>query len=302
MSGRLVENALSIQCRGGDSVFARHWPTSAPQKAVVHIAHGMAEHSARYARLAAEMTAAGYDVYAHDHRGHGRTATRTDTVGTFGAPGWNGLVDDLSSVHKWIRSQHPGVPFVAMGHSMGSYAVQQLILDESRLIAGAILSGSTAVDQITAGVDTSKPVDLGKDSTFFNARFQPERTSLDWLTRDEGEVDLYIADPLCGFPLDAEAGRTLAEAAPRLADADALAKIRPDLPMYVFAGMDDPINLDFTLINLIVSRYHHAGLKQIIAKPYLHARHETLNETNRDEVTNDLIAWLDGHIAAKARG
>lgn len=282
-----------IQCNDGSSVHTRHWGGAHSPKAVIHIAHGMAEHSRRYSRLASTLVDAEYEVYAHDHRGHGESVANQSNLGRFGADGWNALVRDLSTVHAWIRERHAGTPFVALGHSMGSFALQQLLLDESSLIDGAVLSGSTALDQIAAGIAVSEPLDVSATDSLFNARFQPARTANDWLSRDEDEVDVYIADPLCGFALEADAARDLAAAATRLADTGALAAIRPDLPLYLFSGSDDPIHLDFSALDLLVARYREAGLTNIHVRSYSGGRHEMLNETNRDEVVGDLIDWLN---------
>ena len=227
----------------GTRLFLRRWLPDAPAAGgrdvvgSVEIAHGMGEHSARYARLAEALTGAGWATYAHDERGHGHTALGEDgsdpseptgmgELGDLGPGGWDGLVGDLGSVNDLIRAQHPDTPRVLLGHSMGSFAAQQFALDHSREIDGLVLSGTTAVDVAATVLDP----DAGSDLVALNAGFQPARTDFDWLSRDEAEVDRYVADPLCGFGLDPAATRSLIAAAPRLADPAALAGIRPDLP------------------------------------------------------------------------
>jgi alpha-beta hydrolase superfamily lysophospholipase len=257
----------------------------------IQIAHGMGEHAARYARLAGALTGAGWVVYASDHRGHGRSAGSTEigdgALGDLGIGGWNGLVDDVGRLNRLIAGEQVG-PRILLGHSMGSFAAQQFVLDHSTDIDGLVLSGTTAVDLAAATFDPDAPADL----TALNAGFEPARTPYDWLSRDDAEVDLYVADPLCGFGIDQPATKGLVEAAPRLGDPEALAGIRPDLPVYLVAGSADPLNFELALLELLEQRYRDAGVSDITTDFHQDARHEVFNETNRDEITDHLLAWL----------
>jgi alpha-beta hydrolase superfamily lysophospholipase len=278
----------------GLAIFTYRWsdPTVATDAGVVQIAHGMGEHAARYARLAEALTGAGWTVYANDHRGHGRTAGHNQVgdggLGDFGRDGWNGLVDDVGRLNQRIAEERPGRTRVLLGHSMGSFAVQQFILDHSADIDAVVLSGTTTVDLAVSTFDPDQPADL----TGLNAGFAPARTDFDWLSRDEAEVDLYVADPFCGFGIDAAATRSMVAAAARLGDPDALAGIRSDLPLYLVAGSADPLNADLALLQLLEQRYRDAGLTDITTDYHQGARHEVFNETNRDEVTTHLLSWL----------
>ena len=171
---------FTLTSADGEEVFVYRWSGDEAPRAVVQIAHGMGEHAARYARVAEALVGAGYVVYANDHRGHGRTAGTADRHGDLGAGGWNGLIDDMSALTAHARKEHPGLPLVLLGHSMGSFALQQYLLDRSGDIDAAVLSGTTAVDVIAPGIDTSQPADLSA----FNAPFEPARTEFDWLSRD----------------------------------------------------------------------------------------------------------------------
>src|SRR6185436_8232294 len=153
----------------GEQLYVCRWSDHHPPRAVIQIAHGMGEHAGRYARLSVALVEEGYAVYAHDHRGHGRTAGDPARYGDLGAAGWDGLVADLGAVGARARADHPGLPLVLIGHSMGSFAVQQLLLDHSADVDGAVLSGSTAIDVVAAGIDSTVPADL----TSFNAAFEP---------------------------------------------------------------------------------------------------------------------------------
>jgi len=285
---------FTITSADGEEVFVHRWSGPGRPRAVVQIAHGMGEHAARYARLAAALVERGYAVVANDHRGHGRTAGSPDRHGDLGAAGWTGLVDDMALVTARARSDAPGVPVVVLGHSMGSFALQQHLLDHSGDIDGAVLSGTSATDVIAAGLDPTQPADL----TAFNAPFEPARTDYDWLSRDEAEVDAYVADPACGFGLAVEGMAGLLRDAPATADPQRLAAIRTELPILIMSGDADPLAGGGELVELVGQRYRDAGVKDVTVMRYPGARHEIFNETNRDEVTADLLAWLDTVTAA----
>jgi alpha-beta hydrolase superfamily lysophospholipase len=270
----------------GTVIHVHEWRPAGAPRGIVQISHGMGEHAARYSHLADKLASAGYVVYADDHRGHGRTIT--DTPGDLGKAGWNGLVDDMVTLTRLVKRDHPGLPLVLVGHSLGSFASQQYILNHADLIAGVALSGTTALDALLPHMSG----DAGGGSVLeaFNKPFEPARTGFDWLSRDEAQVDAYIADPWCGFDLAPSALGDMFGAAGRWADSSG---VRTDLPMYVFVGELDPINGGTTFSTILVDRYRASG-HQVTYRVYEGARHEILNETNRDEVENDLLTWITG--------
>ncbi len=172
---------------------------------------------------------------------------------------------------------------------MGSFAVQQYLLDHSNRVDAVVLTGTTALDLLEPALDLDQPLDLAA----FNAAFQPARTDFDWLSRDEAIVDAYIADPRCGFGLDTDSTKAMFFGARRLADPDQVALVRTDLPLYIAVGELDPVNANLALLNVLVDRYRAAGLTDVTARTYPGARHEILNETNRDKVVADILDWLD---------
>ena len=147
------------------------WEGVSEPKAVVQISHGLAEHAGRYDRLATALNGAGYLVYAHDHPGHGATGETAGLLGSFGAAGWAGLVDDVATVGRWIAEQQPALPRFLIGHSMGSFALQQVIVDHSELWAGVVLSGTTALDLLLQGMAAAGGEASG-DLSAFNAGFE----------------------------------------------------------------------------------------------------------------------------------
>ena len=256
---------------------------------VVQVAHGLAEHAARYDRLARALNAAGFGVYATDHRGHGRTGQAA--LGDFGPAGFDGLIADVAQFGSLISAEHPGLPVFLVGHSMGSFAAQAVIVDHSEQYAGAVLTGSTALDVLAASLaQAGGPVGLEA----FNAGFE-HRTGFEWLSRDEAEVDIYVADPWCGFETPPDAIPMLFAQAPRLADPAVLAGIRADLPLLIASGSEDPLAGGGQLAALLAQRYRDAGLTDVTLTVYDGARHEIFNETNRDQVTADVLAWLIAH-------
>lgn len=266
------------------------WDVDHP-RGVVQLAHGLAEHAPRYDRFARALNGAGYSVRGVDHRGHG--ASIAGAPGDFGDAGFEGLIADVAA---YGESLHGEVPLFLLAHSMGSFAAQSVLLTHSEQYAGVVLSGSTALDLLAAGMaeaasEEGEPAGLEA----FNAGFE-HRTGYEWLSRDEAEVDLYVADPLCGFDLPEETVPSLFGAAGTLADPSTLARIRSDLPLLVVSGSDDPLAGGGELLEVLGRRYRDAGIADVTVTVYPGARHEVLNETNRDEVTADVVAWLDARV------
>jgi len=271
---------------GGLDIASYRWAAEGRATAILQIAHGMAEHAQRYGDVATFFNRAGFHVYANDHRGHGLTGRQSNSVGSFGASGWDALVDDVAKLTVLARERERGLPIILLGHSMGSIAAQQYILDHSEEIAAVALSGSVATDLLAMN---STP---DGDLTALNKPFEPARTPFDWLSRDPATVDAYIADPLCGFQLAPESMMSLGMAAMRLADPKELARIRKNLPIYVFAGNADPLNQKLEWLRPVAARYRAAGIANVAEQYYRDARHEVLNETNRLEVMHDLLGWI----------
>jgi alpha-beta hydrolase superfamily lysophospholipase len=143
-------------------------------------------------------------------------------------------------------------------------------------------------------VDLDAPMELSA----FNAAFEPARTDFDWLSRDEAQVDAYVADPLCGFSLDSAAGKALFVGARRLADPANVARMRHDLPVYVVVGDQDPVNGGLALVHVLVGRYQEAGLTDVTLQVWPEGRHEVFNEINRDAVLDAMIGWIDDRVGA----
>ena len=299
------------------SIFVYRWVTERSPKAVVQIAHGIAEHAGRYARLAAALNEAGYHVYANDHPGHGRTAYGPEGLGLFAEhDGWRKCVADLWGLNRRIAARHPGLPIVLLGHSMGSFMTQQFISEHGDALAGAVLCGSSgrpaprlALVRLVAAAERLRLGPRGRSALVqalafgaFNKPFQPARTPFDWLSRDSAEVDKYITDPLCAFQPSLQLWLDFLPALSQIARPERQARIPKRLPIYIIAGMHDPVGANGKGVEQLLAAYRLAGLQHVVHRLYPGARHELFNETNREEVTRNLIAWLNGVAAFPRRG
>ena len=280
---------FTYPAKDGAEIVGYRWDPAGRPRGAVQLTHGMGEHVQRYDALARALTGRGLVVYGQDHRGHGATARSEEELGQLGPDGWTQLVDDVDLLVSLIRDEQPGLPLVLLGHSMGSFAVQQYLLKHGDRVDAVVLTGTTALDQLEPALDLDKPIDLA----VFNAAFAPARTEFDWLSRDEAIVDAYIADPRCGFGIDTDAAKDMFAGARRMADPGQAAAVRPGLPLYIAAGESDPVNANLALLNVLIDRYRAAGLTDVTVRTYPGARHEILNETNRDEVVASIIDWID---------
>ena len=303
----MPESEFTLRADDGQALLTRRWLPEGGARAIVQIAHGLAEHSARYARLATALNAAGYGVYANDLRGHGPEAPAADLGHFADEGGWDKVVGDLWTLNRLIAAEQPGTPIIFLGHSLGSFLGRGFIAEHSDALAGAALSGSSgkppAIATLGRLIARAERLRLGKRGKSrvifqmwfgdFNKPFKPTRTEFDWLSRDERQVDAYVADPLCGFPFTTQLAIDVLDALPRVTGPESLAAIRKDMPIYVFSGERDPVGAN---IQGLIADLKSAGFTRLTTRIYPGARHETLNETNRDEVTRDLIAWLDGVV------
>jgi alpha-beta hydrolase superfamily lysophospholipase len=264
------------------------WRARGNPRALVAVSHGAAEHALRYERFARALAEARFAAFALDQRGHGRSPG-PGGLGDFGRGGWAALVADLGQLVALARATHPGVGLALFGHSMGSFAAQQFCFDHSRELDALVLSGSTAFDLSASG---------GELPAFTpNLAFEPARTAYDWLSRDPAEVDEYVADPLCGF--ESQGGRRPGAGIDfaKLEDSAGMARIRSDLPVLLVAGDADPLNAKLAGLELLERRWRSAGVKRIDTSYYAGGRHEMLNETNRAQVTADIVTWLARNLA-----
>jgi len=285
-----------------------HWPAAERPRAAVQIVHGLAEHAGRYARLAHALNPAGYEVYAGDLRGHGRTATSAEELGFFAArDGWRKCVDDLWLLNRHIAAAHPGVPLVLLGHSMGATLAEQLMGEHGDALAAVVLSGSggkptplaaagrliTRAERLHRGARGKSRLVQSLTFDAFNRQFAPARTAFDWLSRDPAEVDRYVADALCGFSPTVQLWIDLLDASAAISSPAHKRRVPKNLPVYAIAGSRDPVSGNTRHLGPWIEEYRAAGVTRLEHRFYPEARHELFNETNRDEVTAHLLDWLE---------
>ncbi|TFD49550.1 alpha/beta fold hydrolase [Cryobacterium sp. TMT1-2-1] len=266
------------------------WPVP-NARAVVQLAHGVGEHAGRYAELARALNAAGYTVYADDHRGHGQTGLDQhggdlSKIGRLGPGGMRAAVAGVHQLSGIIRSQQPGLPLVLLGHSWGSFMVQ-MIMNQYPADYDAIVLSGTAYrwpGYLDSGDLNRKHKHLGT-------------TGVEWLSRDPAVADAFIADPLTTTtPLARLFG--LREAA-RIFGRPAQG-LPPALPLLIQVGGDDTVGGERSARMLVKAYTRRSGLRDVRLVVYPGARHEVFNETNRADVVADLVAWLDERFRAHA--
>ena len=285
-------------------------PGAACPRGIIVIAHGMAEHASRYARFAASAVEEGYAVLAGDHRGHGATAA----PGGFGfvaeKGGWERVVADMGTVLDAARRAWPDVPVFLMGHSWGSFLARDLAARRGGELAGLILlgtgSGTGALTRPAAAVCAGESRLRGPrhPSRLLNAlafgpyqrHFAPNRTEADWISRDVHEVDRYVSDPWCGFVCTASFFRDLVAGGRAVNTAAHAAAVPAQLPMLLASGDRDPFGAMGRGVQRSATLYRRAGVREVCVILYPGGRHELLNETNRDQVTGDILTWIDGHL------
>lgn len=299
-------------------IFVRHWaPTgSSSPRAVVHILHGMAEHCTRYEPIAERLTKAGFAVFGHDHRGHGHSVPQGGLLGHYADHnGWQLVIADALKVNEHIRKQYPDLPMIALGHSMGSFITQGYLVQHGRTVDAVVLSGSTLnspmamrsarmlaqLEKLRSGPKgRSALIDMATFSTYNRQITKKPRTDCDWLSRDPQEVDKYVNDPLCGFLCTNQLWLDLTAGMDFISRASNIRKIPADLPFYLIAGERDPLSFDSKNhgVQRLANHLRNSGIRNVQVKLYEDGRHEILNEINRHEVVDDMLAWLEPQFPA----
>jgi alpha-beta hydrolase superfamily lysophospholipase len=302
--GAPAEPTFTLPMADGTPLFVRRWlAVSGRPKGVVQVIHGAAEHSARYDRVAKHLNRDGWLVYADDHRGHANTRVRTKALGDAGPDAWNRFVSDEKALTDHIKATHPGLKVFLLGHSMGSFIAQDYLQRYGNAVSGVVLSGSNGVlanaDQTVAAVrDLAKKDPLGPSPVFasvfesFNKPFTG-KAGFEWLTRDAAEVKKYTDDPACGFAFSNELVADFFTGLRDIWTPANEARMPKGVPIYVISGDQDPVGGNTAGLVALLDRYKRLGLADVSHKFYPGARHEVLNETNRDEVERDIVAWLN---------
>ena len=291
----------------GASVAVYTWLPEQPPKAVLHIVHGMAEHASRYDDFAKTACKRGFAVVASDHRGHGKTGTKSGLMGYLAdGDGFGRVVDDQKEINAEIRKRYPALPVVIVGHSFGSFVTQEYIERYGATVQAAVLIGSAGPNPsvfLASLLANFNCAFKGRKSAAkfmntlvfgsYNNRIKNPHTAFDWLSRDEKEVKKYIDDEYCGFVCTAGFFQDFMRGLKRLHTQEALKSIPVELPVLITAGSADPVSNGGKTLKTLYRMYQNIGMQDVTLKLYENARHEILNETNKEEVKADILSWIE---------
>ena len=291
---------------GQGELYVRVWEPENQPKAVLQIVHGMAEHIERYDRFARYLSQNSILVVGADNASHGKSISKDGIRGYFGAEhGWNSLIQDIQSVHSIIKQSYCGLPCILFGHSMGSFLARSYAARHGDDLDGFIFCGTAGknpalpVAKLLARSEIRKngastPSRLLDKLSFgaYNNAFKPNRTPFDWLSRDEAEVDKYVDDPACGFVFTAAGFRDLFDGLGEVSGPQWARRV-PKRPILLIAGDADPVGANGKGVKQVEAWLVQSGhrVKCIL---YPGARHELLNETNREQVSDDVRLFIEG--------
>ncbi|MDF2877313.1 MAG: alpha/beta hydrolase fold protein [Clostridia bacterium] len=300
-----------VDSKNKTKIFTYIWDKVTEPKGIIQIFHGMAEHAKRYAHFASFLNEHGFIVYAQDHRGHGKTAHHLNALGHIGKDGFNGITEDAYAVTCHLKKKYPHLPVIILGHSFGSFVAQEYLTRHSYEIQGMILSGSGLQKgaSITLGYFIStlqyhftNPYKKDKLMHFlsfygYNKRFHDSDLASRWLTSDLLEVEKYENDVYCGAIFPVHFYYYFLKGLKSLYTPQKLSQIRKDLPLLILSGTMDPVGHYGKSVRKLHRLYTNLGMQALTLKLFPSGRHEMLNESNRMEVYNSLLHWINQVIS-----
>ena len=287
------------------------WAPNSPVNSIVQISHGMIEYIKRYDQFARYLNRKGILVIGNDHLGHGETVNTEDDFGYFCPNNMSEtVVADLHAVTCFAKKNYPNVPCFLFGHSMGSFMARRYIMTYGNELDGAIISGTgnQSGSVLKAGKMIAFLIKIVKGDRYrskmlkrmffskFNNRIPNLRTPNDWLTKDEDIVDQYNADKYCTYSFTVNGYRTLLDVLSFIQNPNNIAKIPKNLPVFLMAGEEDPVGNYGEAVKHVYEIYKKAGIKDISIKLYKNDRHELINETDKENVYDDIEHWLIRHM------
>lgn len=290
-------------------VFYLQWTIETAVASVV-IAHGMVEHPARYHDFALFLNSKGINVYGIYHIGHGKDAKILNHMekGDFDRC--------IANIHELVTlvRKRTGCPVILLGHSMGSF-MSQLYMTRYDDLDGCVLSGSTKANLLAkAGAVLARIMYIfsrnrAKPSPFMNAMafgaynkaFQNPKTEFDWLSRDEKQVDKYIRDPYCGGVCSIGFFMNLTGGMAAMGRKKYIKNINPNIPIYIQGGSMDPVSDMGKGLYSLKKQYDDLGVLDVRLTVYDGARHEILNEKNKEEVYNNTWDFI-ASVLSSAEG
>lgn len=295
------------------TIFYYKWKANpkTPFKGIIQISHGVGEHAGRYKVIANLLQEKGYEVYANDHRSHGKSAKTEDYLGFYdGEDYFSDAIIDMRELSKIIKKEHPNHKIILLGHSMGSLLSRAYVTKYGDDVEALILSGTASFMKGlgTFGLFSAKV--LGKlngkhrsnevlKTLFFNQfnkKFRPNRTNVDWISSDEHQVDIFEADPLRIEDFSLSIFLDILKGSKKVNELVTFKNTPKNLPIFIFSGDQDPVGEMGKGVKKVAKNYKNAGIKDITLKLYKGGRHEMLNEVNKEEVEKDLMDWLNQKI------
>lgn len=296
---------------GNTEIHTMEWKPEGEVKAVLQICHGMVEYIGRYDEFAQFLCERGYYVVGNDHLGHGKSVQAKSEYGFFSEKYGNACVlGDIHTLRQRIMKKYPDVPYFMLGHSMGSSLLRQYIQMYGNGLSGVILMG-TVTDHMKLTLLFGKRlcrlmavfrgwhyrsglVDRMAMGAF-NRKFKPARTRADWVTSDRERLDTYVADPLCSFMFTVNAYYNMFAGMISMQRKEGVYMIPKGLPVLFVSGADDPVGGFGKGVRKVFEKYQRAGIQDVSLRLYTRDRHEILNETDREQVFEDLLNWLEAH-------
>ncbi len=295
--------------KSGKKIHLSTWVPQTNPVAAVQIIHGMAEHSGRYNKFANFLTKRGFVIFAHDHPGHGKTDT--DQLGFVAEnKGFELLVQTVDDVNRLITESHPDLPLIMFGHSMGSFLLQRYLQIHSTEPNAVIYSGSngkppfmlnigiliSSILKKIFGAQAKSPLLETLSFGAYNKKFRPNRTEFDWLSSDTEMVDLYMDDPLCGFTCTTSFYHQLFTGIKSIHSHTPFSDHSNEIPILVLSGDSDPVSNMGKGIFSLEKCIRNSGIIDLEAQLYPGGRHEMLNETNREDVMDSILKWIETKI------
>ena len=296
---------------GKNRIHARMIRPEGEVRGVVQIAHGIAEHINRYDEFMEFLAGNGFVACGNDHLGHGQSIESDYDKGIF-APknGWKYVVSDMVRLHDKMAADFPGVPYILFGHSMGSFLARTYLIDYPEKYDLAILSGTgmqssavVAAGYVIANVltkingarsDGQKMNDIAFSS--YCDKIENPKTPFDWLSRDEANVQKYIDDPLCGFVAKTSLYRDMMGGILYISSQSNIDKMNKNKPVYLMSGSADPVGEYGKGVEKTYKAFCSAGLRDVMIRLYPEGRHEMLNETNKEQVMQDILCWINERV------
>lgn len=291
---------------GEGELFSRAWIPERP-RAVVQIAHGMCEHSGRYQRVGTMLAGAGYAVYMNDHCGHGRSAMGHPGTFSLHGHGFDFVLGDMKTLFDLAREEHPGLPKILIGHSMGSILAGIYADRWGRGLRGLALLGTPSPSRAAAsGARLAGAISRRKGQTYESPFLQriaggatngcpgaPAMERKQWLTHDQEVIRAYVEDPLCGFEFSASAMAELVAGLAEFGSENWGAGVPKGLPVLIMAGQEDRGGGFGKAPRYYARQLRAHGVRNVTMKILPHARHEVLNETNHVPADRALLEWLE---------